>query len=341
MAAGVPWSRARRAVISRRPAGLQTRPCFHQATRCGGSRAALALPEETRVCRCQLPAAGSPRTSSRSPATSIGCCRVRRCPSPAGRAASGAQRRPQRAADGGARTWPRTVAYTSSSSARSSPGTRCGGATSSSPTSCCAGTRRFACSSSSRRPTRSSTCRTGACPPLPGLRSISADGRLRAFRPLKPLPRRGGAARRRAPPRPGAASAAGSSASRDPPLVNDVTYAPLIASHGLAVPLRRHRRLAPRAVRGARARAPARGSTRWRCTMRTRSSSARRPSRRAAARARTVTLIPNGVDVEHFRRPRPGPPTYRTHRLAVYVGTLHEPGSTSSSSSSSRARFRS
>jgi glycosyltransferase involved in cell wall biosynthesis len=39
---------------------------------------------------------------------------------------------------------------------------------------------------------------------------------------------------------------------------------------------------------------------------------------------RPVSLIPNGVDVEHLRAPRPRPPDLAAGPVAVYVGTLHE-----------------
>lgn len=41
-------------------------------------------------------------------------------------------------------------------------------------------------------------------------------------------------------------------------------------------------------------------------------------------RTRRVTLIPNGVDVEHFRRPQPRPADLGDAPVAVYVGTLHD-----------------
>jgi glycosyltransferase involved in cell wall biosynthesis len=39
--------------------------------------------------------------------------------------------------------------------------------------------------------------------------------------------------------------------------------------------------------------------------------------------AREVSLIPNGVDVDHFRRPQPRPGDLPRSPVAVYVGTLH------------------
>jgi teichuronic acid biosynthesis glycosyltransferase TuaH len=39
---------------------------------------------------------------------------------------------------------------------------------------------------------------------------------------------------------------------------------------------------------------------------------------------RAVSLVPNGVDVEHFRRPRPRPHDLPELPIAVYVGSLHD-----------------
>jgi teichuronic acid biosynthesis glycosyltransferase TuaH len=41
-------------------------------------------------------------------------------------------------------------------------------------------------------------------------------------------------------------------------------------------------------------------------------------------RSRRVSLVPNGVDVEHFRLPRPRPADLPPAPTAVYVGTLHD-----------------
>jgi teichuronic acid biosynthesis glycosyltransferase TuaH len=41
-------------------------------------------------------------------------------------------------------------------------------------------------------------------------------------------------------------------------------------------------------------------------------------------RSRPVTLIPNGVDVEHVTRPQPRPEDLGPSPVAVYVGTLHD-----------------
>ena len=160
-------------------------------------------------------------------------------------------------------------------------------------------------------------------PTLPRLRSISADGRLRAFRPLKPLPRKFG---------PLADDVVRSQVVyvarflgflRPTLWLNDVTYAPLIAPIGwptvydvtddwLLAPappreLERLRRLDELALNTAnevvvcsQALAVSRGQR------------------------RRVSLIPNGVDIEHFRRPRPRPDDLPDGPVAVYVGTLHD-----------------
>ena len=44
----------------------------------------------------------------------------------------------------------------------------------------------------------------------------------------------------------------------------------------------------------------------------------------AAGTTRPVSLIPNGVDVEHFRHPQPRPGDLPPAPTAVYVGSLHD-----------------
>lgn len=160
-------------------------------------------------------------------------------------------------------------------------------------------------------------------PTLPRFHTISADGRLHAFRPLKPLPRRIG------PAADGLIRAQVATAvkllgfTRPVLWINDVTFAPLIASTGWATvydvtddwllapfserELERLRRLDSLALASADevvvcspALAESRGSK------------------------RAVSLIPNGVDVEHFRRPRSRPRDLPMSPVAVYAGTLHE-----------------
>lgn len=45
---------------------------------------------------------------------------------------------------------------------------------------------------------------------------------------------------------------------------------------------------------------------------------------RSREAVRSVRLIPNGVDVENFRRPRPRPSDLPLGKIVLYVGTLHE-----------------
>ena len=125
------------------------------------------------------------------------------------------------------------------------------------------------------------------------------------------------------------------SASRSPTLwINDVTYAPLIAQTGwpslydvtddwllAPAPPRERERL-----RRLDELALAQADEVVVC------SPALAASRGAK---RTVTLIPNGVDVEHFRRPRPRPADLPAAPTAVYWGRCTTLASTSSSSSSS------
>jgi teichuronic acid biosynthesis glycosyltransferase TuaH len=164
---------------------------------------------------------------------------------------------------------------------------------------------------------------TRRVPRLPRLRVISADGRLRAFRPLKPLPRKlGGLADSFI--RSQLLLAARALGFSHPTLwINDVTYAPLIARTGwpslydvtddwLLAPfapreLERLRRLdevalvaADEVVVCSEALARDRGAR------------------------RSVSLIRNAVDSEHFRRPRPRPSDLPEGLTAVYVGSLHD-----------------
>lgn len=160
-------------------------------------------------------------------------------------------------------------------------------------------------------------------PAMPHLRRLAADGRLIAFRPLKALPRRLG------PPADAfllwqLRLAVRRIGFERPVLwINDVTYAPLIEQTGwpslydvtddwLLVPsppreLERLRRLDALAL--------AHADEVVVC------SSALTTSR---GTARPVTLVPNGVDVDHFRRSRPRPPDLPVAPTAVYVGSLHD-----------------
>jgi teichuronic acid biosynthesis glycosyltransferase TuaH len=160
-------------------------------------------------------------------------------------------------------------------------------------------------------------------PTMPSIRSLRTDGRLHALRPLKPLPRRFGPLSDRALQRRVIDAAQRLGFTRPTLWLNDVTYAPLISRTGwptlydvtddwLLAPLpeREIDRL-----RSLDAMALANAHEVVVC------SPALAASRGAGRR---VTLVANGVDHEHFRRPRPRPDDLPRAPTAVYVGTLHE-----------------
>jgi teichuronic acid biosynthesis glycosyltransferase TuaH len=160
-------------------------------------------------------------------------------------------------------------------------------------------------------------------PTPPRLRTITRDGRLRVLRPIKPLPRRLGPVSD-AILRTQVRAAARQFRLSDPVLwINDVTYAPLIDETGwrsvydvsddwLLAPfgdreIRRLRRLdafalahADQVVVCSTALAETRGA------------------------ARSVWLVPNAVDVTHFRQPRPRPADLPPAPVALYAGTAHD-----------------
>jgi teichuronic acid biosynthesis glycosyltransferase TuaH len=160
-------------------------------------------------------------------------------------------------------------------------------------------------------------------PTPPRLRRMDPDGRLRAFRPLKPLPRRLGGNADRAVLWQVLVAARLTRFRRPLLWINDVTYAPLITRTRwpslydvtddwllAAFPPRELERLraldalaldsADEVVVCSPALAASRG--------------AQRP----------VSLIPNAVDVGHFRRGRPRPVDLPEPPVAVYIGSLHE-----------------
>lgn len=159
-------------------------------------------------------------------------------------------------------------------------------------------------------------------PARPRFEWISAEKRLRALRPLKPLPRRLGGVSDASLLLQARLGMRAMGFSRPTLWINDLTYGPLIRSTGypslydvtddwLLAPLSsrevtRLRRLEDETLREADEVVVC--------------SPALRESRGAR---RSVTLIPNGVDVEHFRRPAPRPRDLPASPVAVYVGTLH------------------
>jgi len=160
-------------------------------------------------------------------------------------------------------------------------------------------------------------------PTMPRIRSLRTDGRLHALRPLKPLPRRFGSLADRALQSRVVGAARRLGFTRPTLWLNDITYAPLIERTGwptvydvtddwLLAPfpqrvINRLRALDALALANAEevvVCSPALAATR--------------------GAARDVTLIANGVDSEHFRRPQPRPLDLPRAPAAVYVGTLHD-----------------
>jgi glycosyltransferase involved in cell wall biosynthesis len=160
-------------------------------------------------------------------------------------------------------------------------------------------------------------------PTLPRIRSLREDGRLHALRPLKPLPRRFGSLADRVLQRRVIGAARRLGFARPILWLNDITYAPLIQRTGwptvydvtddwLLAPF------SPRVVGRLRrldALALAHADEVVVC------SPVLAASRGATRR---VTVVANGVDSEHFRRPRPRPDDLPAAPAAVYLGTLHD-----------------
>jgi glycosyltransferase involved in cell wall biosynthesis len=160
-------------------------------------------------------------------------------------------------------------------------------------------------------------------PATPRMRTISADGRLRAFRPVKILPRRVGPLADVALREQVLSVSRLLRLSRPILWVNDITYAPLMGSTGwpslyditddwLLAPF--DRREVDR-LRDLDAFAMENADEVVVC------SQALVDSRGAR---RTVSLIPNAVDVAHFQRPRERPKDLPERPVAVYVGSLHD-----------------
>lgn len=160
-------------------------------------------------------------------------------------------------------------------------------------------------------------------PARPRVTALRDDGRLHAFCPLKLLPRRLGSLSDRLLLRQVLLAARRLGFTRPTLWINDVTYAPLIRSTGwptlydvtddwLLAPL------PPREITRLRALdevALAHAHEVVVC------SPALATSR---GRERAVTLVPNGVDAEHFRHPRARPRDLPPAPTAIYAGTLHD-----------------
>lgn len=160
-------------------------------------------------------------------------------------------------------------------------------------------------------------------PAKPRTRALRNDGRLFALRPLKLLPRRLGGLSDRLLLDQVIYATRRLGFTRPTLCVNDVTYAPLIRRTGwpavydvsddwLLAPfpkreIARLRRLDQVALADANE-----------VVVCSPALAASRGERRA------VTLVPNAVNIEQFRRPRPRPIDLPPPPTAVYVGTLHE-----------------
>jgi teichuronic acid biosynthesis glycosyltransferase TuaH len=163
----------------------------------------------------------------------------------------------------------------------------------------------------------------GRSPAWRRARSVRPDGRLHALRPLKPLPRLAGRLADRQLHRQVTAAARRLGFARPKLWINDVTYAPLIAETGwpalydvtddwLAAPVSR-RQLGR--LSGLEERVLKAADEVVVCS----------PGlARSRGGSRPVTLVPNAVDSEHFRRLRSRPADLPGAPVAVYVGTLHE-----------------
>jgi glycosyltransferase involved in cell wall biosynthesis len=164
---------------------------------------------------------------------------------------------------------------------------------------------------------------TRRAPSWPRVRTVGYGRRLHALKPLKPLPRRLGTAADATLRLQLRLATRLLKFSRPTLWINDVTYAPLmratdwpsvydVTDDWLAAPfphreLARLERLEQIALNAATA-----------------VTVCSRELAKSRAGIRSVTLIPNAVDTEHFRRPHPRPTDLPACPVAVYVGTLHE-----------------
>jgi glycosyltransferase involved in cell wall biosynthesis len=158
---------------------------------------------------------------------------------------------------------------------------------------------------------------------VPGLRLVNADKRLHALRPLKLLPRRLGSLSDRLQLHQVLYVTRRLGFTRPTLWLNDVTYAPLILRTGwptvydvtddwLLAPL------PPREIARLRTLDEIALTQAYEVVVCSPTLAASRGTRRA------VTLVANGVDVDHFRLPRPRPTDLPPAPTAVYLGTLHD-----------------
>ena len=160
-------------------------------------------------------------------------------------------------------------------------------------------------------------------PTPPRLRTITSDGRLRVLRPIKPLPRRIGPlsdALLRIQVR---AAARQFRLSRPVLWINDVTYAPLIdeTSWRSVYDVSDDWLLAPFATREIQR---LRDLDELALAAADQVVVCSQALARTRGAVRSVWLVPNAVDVAHFRNPRPRPGDLPSAPVALYAGTAHD-----------------
>jgi teichuronic acid biosynthesis glycosyltransferase TuaH len=160
-------------------------------------------------------------------------------------------------------------------------------------------------------------------PTPPRLRTITSDGRLRVLRPIKPLPRRVGPlsdALLRIQVR---AAARQFRLSRPVLWINDVTYAPLIdeTSWRSVYDVSDDWLLAPFATREIQR---LRDLDELALAAADQVVVCSQALARTRGAVRSVWLVPNAVDVAHFRNPRPRPGDLPSAPVALYAGTAHD-----------------
>lgn len=160
-------------------------------------------------------------------------------------------------------------------------------------------------------------------PRRPRVRALRVDGRLHALRPLKLLPRRLGSLTDWLLLQQVVSAARLVGFTRPTLCLNDVTYAPLIrrTRWPTVYDVSDDWLLAPfpeREISRLRALDELALAESQEVVVCSPALAASRGKRRA------VTLVPNAVDREHFRRPQSRPRDMPPAPTAVYVGTLHE-----------------
>jgi teichuronic acid biosynthesis glycosyltransferase TuaH len=159
--------------------------------------------------------------------------------------------------------------------------------------------------------------------PAPRPRALREDGRLHALRPAKVIPRRLCLGGDRALQRQVIRASAGLGFTRPLLWINDATYGPLIEKTGWpsVYDITDDWLLAPFPAREIERLRRLEDEIFTRADEIVVCSEALYTSRSSR---RPVTLVPNGVDAEHLRRPQSRPADLPASPAAVYVGSLHD-----------------